>query len=230
MVIEKGKYSAPHCTILIDNHGSKVLILDKQNQLPELAFDKISQAKIQDSDVVYFDFCPAKHTLAMAKIAKNLGKKIVLNFQQNLSTTVKQGDISVEDIWQTIALTDIFIPSRKAAIDLCGGEEDPYQQLKILSQKTNGDVVLTVGSKGIIAYSSKSGVVKKIDGFKINPVDTTGAGDALIGSLLYFYLEEKMDLFNALKLSNVAAALTCLKVGAQQRVTISNIKQFLKDQ
>jgi ribokinase len=59
----------------------------------------------------------------------------------------------------------------------------------------------------------------------VNPVDTTGAGDAFIGSLAYF-LGSGFEEFEAVRRGNVYAALSTLAIGTQRSfVTAERFQQ-----
>lgn len=74
-------------------------------------------------------------------------------------------------------------------------------------------VVLTVGAKGAMLASRTLRV--HVPGFQVAAVDTTGAGDAFIGSLATF-LTEGMPERDALARANLYAALSATRVGAQK--------------
>ena len=74
-------------------------------------------------------------------------------------------------------------------------------------------VVLTLGAKGALLASSRSRV--HVPSFSVRAVDTTGAGDAFIGSLATF-LSEGMDESEAVSRANLYAALSATRVGTQK--------------
>ncbi len=74
-------------------------------------------------------------------------------------------------------------------------------------------VVLTLGAQGALLASSSSRV--HIPSFKVSAVDTTGAGDAFIGSLATF-LSEGMTEQEAVRRANLYAALSATRVGTQK--------------
>jgi ribokinase len=76
-----------------------------------------------------------------------------------------------------------------------------------------GRVVLTVGAKGAMLASRAQRV--HVPGFQVATVDTTGAGDAFIGSLATF-LTEGMPEHEAVTRANLYAALSATRIGAQK--------------
>jgi len=66
--------------------------------------------------------------------------------------------------------------------------------------------------------------------FRINPVDTTGAGDAFNAAFIYAYVVKGLDLEEASIVANAAAALKCLKLGAQTGMPkLRELKGFLEE-
>jgi ribokinase len=73
--------------------------------------------------------------------------------------------------------------------------------------------VVTAGAEGAFAFAPDGGRVH-VPTLKIEPVDTTGAGDTFVGAFACL-VSEKAPLSKALEAACEAAALKCLKRGAQ---------------
>ncbi|WP_222184091.1 PfkB family carbohydrate kinase [Geminicoccus harenae] len=73
-------------------------------------------------------------------------------------------------------------------------------------------VVVTLGAKGAIAL--QAGKLLKVGALPVDPVDTTGAGDAFTG-VLAACLDRGLGLELALHRAAVGAALACERLGAQ---------------
>ena len=74
-------------------------------------------------------------------------------------------------------------------------------------------MVITLGVNGAFYTDDKREI--KIDGIKVNAVETTGAGDAFNGGFVTA-LGEGMDIEKALKFANCTAALSVTRLGAAQ--------------
>jgi ribokinase len=74
-------------------------------------------------------------------------------------------------------------------------------------------VVITLGERGCLVAGSDG--MELIPAFKVQAVDTTGAGDAFIGSFAVF-LGEGIPENEALRRANLYAALSTTKVGTQK--------------
>lgn len=88
-------------------------------------------------------------------------------------------------------------------------------------------VVLTLGSRG--AYYRNGQNAGVIDGYSVDAVDTTAAGDVFCGCLSTALVEGK-SLPDALQFANAAGALAVTKLGAQPSApTRFEIEQFIKN-
>jgi ribokinase len=74
-------------------------------------------------------------------------------------------------------------------------------------------LVVTRGAEGAVAYLA-DGAQLAVPALPIEPVDTTGAGDAFVG-VLAAALDAGSDLETALRRASAAAGLACLARGAQ---------------
>lgn len=109
----------------------------------------------------------------------------------------------------------------KEEAQLLSGKTDIYEACDKLHEVGTKIITVTLGGEGTLL--SSQGTKKLIPSIKVTPVDTTGAGDAFIGCLLYqisnlgtfetifedFALLEKM-----VQTANKAGAITTTKYGA----------------
>ena len=92
--------------------------------------------------------------------------------------------------------------------------------------RNQGKVIMTLGSKGV-AYAEK-GQVYNVPGFKVQPVDTTGAGDTFNGAFAVARANGK-NMYESISFANAAAALSVQKLGAQGGMPYLNeVEEMLK--
>lgn len=72
------------------------------------------------------------------------------------------------------------------------------------------NIFLKLGEKGSV-HASKQGIVRK-GAFKIQPVDTTGAGDSFSAGCIYGILHN-LAIEKILEFANKCAAITCTRLG-----------------
>jgi ribokinase len=112
---------------------------------------------------------------------------------------------------------DYFIPNETEAELITGRPvktlEDAAACAADLLQKGFQRVVITLGARGSLLATQAGNI--HVEPFLVTPVDTTGAGDAFIGSLAVF-LAEGMPENDALARANLYAALSTTRVGTQK--------------
>jgi len=114
------------------------------------------------------------------------------------------------------ALSDIFCPNERETEMLTGRSvetiDDAEAAARVLLKRGAGTVILTLGSRGALIVD-KSGA-QHVPARKVKAVDSTGAGDAFVGSLAYF-LSRKSPLKEAVKRACAIATMSVLKPGTQ---------------
>lgn len=220
---QAGQYAAPHCLIYIDPEGEKPLILDKLTELPPLNHAEADLSLIDETQVVYVDLCPAPLGLEVMKLAKQKGKQVVLNIQDNMDT-VRARHVTDEEILDALQYLDVFAPCQEGIKGL-SGETEVDQQIAFIRQYYQGLIILTLGARGLVAVDEQDQRYD-IPAYQLDAVDTTGAGDAFIGSFMANYLVQKQPLEAALKFATSCAAYTCLDFGAQASPTTKQVQAF----
>ena len=119
-----------------------------------------------------------------------------------------------------LAAADYFVPNETEAEILTGmppsallSIDEAKHCASTLLQKGFRKVIITLGSRGSLLVTPQSAEV--IPPFEVTPADTTGAGDAFIGSFSTF-LGEGLAEKDALLRANLYAALSTTSVGTQK--------------
>jgi ribokinase len=112
---------------------------------------------------------------------------------------------------ELLALGPILTPNQTEA-EMLTGEAEPASAAKALWARTASPVVVTLGADGALLFDGAT--IERLPTLKVEPVDTTGAGDALNG-ILAAELARGADLREALRWAMVGAALKTTKAGAQ---------------
>ncbi len=117
---------------------------------------------------------------------------------------------------ECLTLVDYLVPNELEAQILSGitfrKENDlPKIAKRFLSMGTK-NVIITLGSQGLFFKNRDEEL--RMEAFKVKVVDTTAAGDAFMGGLVYGLSEEK-SIAEALRIANAAGALATTRLGAQ---------------
>jgi len=164
---------------------------------------------------------PIEGVQSAAKIAHEAHTKIILN-----PAPAKP----LPD--ELLALITIITPNETEAEILTGikvtNEKSAQSAAEKLHAKGIETVLITLGSKGV--WFSHLEKHKMIQGFKVNVVDTTAAGDTFNGAFVTGLLEKKNNE-ESIKFAHAAAALSVTKHGAQTSIpTRDDVEQFIKKQ
>ena len=188
--------------ISVDGNGeNRIIIIPGANHEIEItrAVDAIDS--IRDLSVVVAQ-CEIKQevTLASFKAAKARGCITILNPApfQPLSD-------------ELLELTDWLIPNESEFRELYGNLPTNDEILK--SFRSGKSSIVTLGSQGAV-YISPDSQLTYVGAPKVAAVDTTGAGDAFVGTFAYSLASGK-DPVTAMTLGVKVASLSVMRKGAQ---------------
>jgi ribokinase len=112
---------------------------------------------------------------------------------------------------ELLELTDWLIPNETEFRELHGSLPSDDEILKSFRPGKNS--IITLGSKGAV-YISADGQIHHAPAPQVTAVDTTGAGDAFVGSFAYA-LSSGKDALEAMKFGIKIASLSVTRKGAQ---------------
>ena len=108
------------------------------------------------------------------------------------------------------------------------GISDQKKALLELQKRTTGFLCATLGHEGAIALVNGEIIIVK--GFKVNAVDTTGAGDVFHGGFVYGLLQN-WEVAEILRFANTVAALKCRDIGGRKGIpSLEEVQRFLSQQ
>lgn len=111
---------------------------------------------------------------------------------------------------------DILVPNAGEARELAGVSDETEAAL-VLS-RTVGTVVVTRGSRGALV-ARDGAVVAEVPVHRVDPVDTTGAGDTFTGVFVARLAAGDAE-FDALRAASVAAAIATTRAGASSSMPV----------
>ena len=110
-----------------------------------------------------------------------------------------------------LAVTDWIIPNETEFKELHG--QAPTSDDVLKSFRPGKNSIVTLGSEGAVLITSE-GNLTRVSAPKVNPVDTTGAGDAFVG-VFAFGLASGKNPEDAMKLGVKVASMSVTRKGAQ---------------
>jgi ribokinase len=124
---------------------------------------------------------------------------------------------------------DYFIPNQVECSFYTGiNPIDDYSAGKALEYLSGMGIrfpIITLGSKGVAYFNGKNNVFA--DGFTVEVVDTTAAGDTFSG-VFAALISTGLGIDKAVETAQAAAAITCTRFGAQNAIPMkSEVEEFL---
>lgn len=146
------------------------------------------------------------------EIAYNKGVRIILNpapARKISDDLLNKIEIITPNEIEASVLSGVFIKDN----------EDVKKAARIFFKKGVKYVVITLGNKGVYAGTKEKEMF--IPAVPVQPVDTTGAGDAFNGAFATA-LAEGRDFFEAVEFGNIAGALSVTRMGTAPAMPYRN--------
>ena len=192
--------------IFVESSGqNRILVVKGANDRLSPADVAAARDAILSADMLVFQLeIPLETTIAALQLAK----------QNNVRTIFNPAPAQALDLKQ-VGIADYVIPNETEAEVLSGMPVTNLDEARACAKKLLADglgrVIITLGSNGALLMAPEI----RVEAFKVDPVDTTGAGDAFIGSLAVF-LSSGFSEPDAIARANLYAALSTLNIGTQK--------------
>ncbi len=204
-----------HTEIVVDQHGEKFILLIMGDAFFKLRLSQKERDLIHQSKVLFTDLLPGWAALSALNEAYCGDRGIALSIQIGIPLYEEMG-VTREQILDALRYAHLLVPCGDAARQL-SGSADPMEQGRFFREHAPESlIVLTEGSEGSYGFLPDGRVIKT-PAFPVKAVDTTGAGDSFMGSLIHAYLVKERPVEEALLFASHCAALTCTGLGARFR-------------
>ena len=194
--------------IFVDSSGqNRILVVKGANDCVTPADVDAAAEVLRAADVIVLQLeIPVETVYYVLQFARAHGVRSILNPAPAQPLDLKRA-----------GLADYLIPNETEAEALTGIAVRSVDDVRRCAQSLIDDgarrVIVTLGSQGALLAGAEG--MQHIAPFVVEPMDTTGAGDAFIGSLAVF-LARGLAEGEAIARSNLYAALSTLAVGTQK--------------
>jgi fructokinase len=205
----------------------------------DFVFNRGADGQLSENDIegIDLDECPIIHfgsataflpgplqDAYKSLLKKALDKNIFISFDPNYRQLLWKNNTEtfIAQSWNFISQSHFFKVSDEEAM-LITGSESVFDAASILSEKTRATFAITLGKEGTLLVHKKNRIT--VPSIPVKPIDTTGAGDAFVGAVLYQLSKYSLQIIQALSTEdwkeiisngNKAGARTCEYMGAME--------------
>ncbi len=205
----------PRAFIIVEREtGKRTVILDR-TETAAISPDELDLEFIRKADYLLIDGRELETSVTAAALVQKAGGEVIIDAG---SPRKNIGDL--------LAHVDHLVASNRFSLDFTQ-EVDPGKAALMLAHMGFKSVVITSGHKGCVG-ATPDGYLYQQDTFKVNTVDTTGAGDVFHGGYIYG-LTQGWELPRILEFASAAAALKCTRIGGLRGIPeIEEIQQLIE--
>jgi ribokinase len=189
-----------------DGHNALIIVTGANDLLTAEEVEAARPAIAAAQVVVCQLEIPMETTLAALRIARQEGVTAILN-------PAPARPSLPDEFYQ---LSDIFCPNESETELLTGlpvsTVEEAETAARVLLERGAGTIILTLGERGSLLVTADQTV--HVPATPVKALDSTGAGDAFVGSLAYFLAAGK-PLSEAMRRANHIAAISVQAAGTQ---------------
>jgi sulfofructose kinase len=219
--IEAHWVEVPDCAsqaayILVDQESGERTILWQHDSRLDFTAADLPRDWITQARLLHVDGHPPAPAAIAARWAREAGVLVTADLD-NIYSGVEELLVSV----------DYLMASREFPSRLTGIESVPEALLEVSRRFRCRVVGATLGRDGALAWDGSS--FHYSPGFRVEAVDTTGAGDIFHGAFAFALLEGR-SLSDILEFSCAAAALNCTAMGARGGIRpVSEIRELMRE-
>jgi len=207
------------CIYMFPNVNGKLSVEQVRNRFAP----QIRKAKHFHTEASQLPLPPVKEGM---KIAREARVRVIFDLDVAPSYFAQAKLGTEKDLIAALQLVDVLKPCKAAAREITSERDYKKMADKLLALGPKV-VAVTMGAEGCLIASA--GSTAHVPAFKVNVVDSTGAGDAFMGGLSYGLLQgwehQRVGLF-----ANACAALCCTKVGARAMGTRKEVVALIRAQ
>lgn len=208
--------------VVVESDGhNRIIVNSGANHSPELV-------KTLDT----LDFTSIDYLITQCEVPKSVWKKALeISEKNNVISFFNPSPISSDVTLEDCLNCDYVILNEIEASCLVQKPVSrlipDYLQIANLMSNSKVNVIITLGEKGVVWKGATDDVASYIPSLNVKPVDTSGAGDAFLGGLVYG-ITKKIALKEAIHFANATGAYATTQKGASLTVTENEIIKLME--
>ena len=188
-----------HAVILVDEHTGERIVAWQRDASLQIRPGDLPDDALTGSRLLHVDNVDEEAAIAAAQRARAAGLTVTTDIDEVRTRTP-----------DLVAAASFPILAEHVPQALTG-ETDPERALRALRRRHDGMLCVTLGGRGSMLLAGEQ--LYEAPAFRVDAVDTTGAGDVFRGALIFSLLRgDSPDAM--LRFANAAAAVSCTREGA----------------
>ncbi len=204
--------------VFVNSRNASRTLFTYHDKLPAYIFDLEARRYIAGAKCIHLDGTMYENAMEAARIAHE--KQVLVSLDG--CSPQKDNDKNLA----LAALTDILIMNETYP---CRLVDDSDRERAILRIAELGPrvVISTSGDKGCLL--ARDGAIERFPAYRIEPVDTTGAGDVFHGAFIFGMLKG-YSIEDTIKFSSAVSAINCMSIGGRKGIpSFVQVRQFMAD-
>ena len=203
-----------HAMIIVDGtNGDRTILWDRDDRLMYRQ-GELSREDVCAGRLLHLDGHDIRAALQCARWAREEGIPSMVDVDK------------VEPLTGELLQEIDFVVTSARFPSLYTGIKEREKALLALAKEVPGFLCSTLGESGAIALVD--GAFVRVPGFRVDVVDTTGAGDVFHGGFLYGLLRN-WEIEEILRFANAAAGLKCRGLGGRPAIpTLDEIERLIR--
>ncbi|MEO0052255.1 MAG: ribokinase [candidate division WOR-3 bacterium] len=205
------------CPIIDDSGQNAIIGIGRANMRIDLRQVEAAREEIESADVLMLQFeIPYPVSRRAAQIAKASGALVLLD----PAPIHNAGVLINEEV-------DYIVPNEIEAAALARTQPaEVWAEAEVKAGRSG--VIISLGAEGALVFDQQGR--RHFPAFPVQPVDSTGAGDAFRAGLAVSLAEGK-GIEQAVRFANACGALACTVLGAEPSMPRrDDVERFLKSQ
>ncbi len=218
--IRKEKINTKYIKSVKGPSGLSIVFIDKKSGNTIISIPG-SESMLTKSDINKINFRRNDIAISQLSPSEDIARHFLSRAASKKAITILNAAPISQCSRKTLLNADYVIVNEAEAAHLAGiarpptGHKSAMEYARKIRARPNQTIIVTLGSKGSAAISGSELV--RINGIKVNAIDTQAAGDTFVG-VLAAGLSENMDLYHAMDFANRASALAVQKSGATSSI------------
>ena len=204
IIIDEGKESAIS-VVLSDDATHSRTIFHYPGTARKYTPADFSKELIASARILHISDC-SDASFQAAKWAKESGVKVLID-----------ADKYTPELDEMIHYIDYFIASEFYYESKFQGQGSYEENARKLKAEVPEVVLFTLGEKGVVGVDETDSYFE-VEGFSVEAVDTTGAGDVYHGAYAYAALQEDWTTPQRARFCNAVSAIKCTRMGGRAAI------------